>query len=220
MPEGKLQCNLLEKNPIRTEEKISFIIRRGNKPSALTDGAGHLDWHCWSQSWSVLHCDPGPHTVWASRGNPSSHQHFSCRLFGLNLLHKRSLFFFFLLLHGRRLLHSDARSTPLKRSCPCPLRPLMFIMSTSLHSVLQRQTVCFYKGVRIWVGAWVLPRWHRGRWEPTQMCCSIKMKAAGAFTVSDVCVFQVWGCVDVLLRCIEKERFTFDPQWFVVTLRG
>lgn len=37
----------------------------------------------------------------------------------------------------------------------------MFIMSVSLSSALQRCTVCFYKGVRIWMGAWVLV-WCRG----------------------------------------------------------
>ena len=47
-------------------------------------------------------------------------------------------------------------SNHLRGSSQRPSRPLMFIMSVSLSSALQRCAVCFYKGVRIWMGAWVL----------------------------------------------------------------
>lgn len=62
---------------------------------------------------------------------------------------------------SKLFVHRVRYSNHLKGSSQRPSRPLMFIMSVSLSSALQRCAVCFYKGVRIWMGAWVLV-WCRG----------------------------------------------------------
>ncbi len=102
---------------------------------------------------------------------------------------------------SKLFVHWVRYSNHLKGSSQRPSSPLMFIMSISLSSALQHCTVCFYKGVRIWMGAWV-PVWCRGGGEQNQICFSLKMKGGRAFTVSDVCLCQVWGRVCVCGVCV------------------
>ncbi len=95
---------------------------------------------------------------------------------------------------SKLFVHWVRYSNHLKGSSQRPSRPLMFIMSASLSSAPQRCTVCFYKGVRIWMAAWVLV-WCRGGGDQNQIRFSLKMKGERAFTVSDVYLCEVWGCV-------------------------
>lgn len=118
---------------------------------------------------------------------------------------------------SKLFVHWVRYSNHLKGSSQRPSRPLMFIMSASLCSALQRCTVCFYKGVRIWMGAWVLV-WCWGGGGPEPNMVFIKDERRESFyCLRRLFMLSVRVC---MCACIHiKEKFTFDPRHFVVTWR-